>query len=203
MFPLGRAVVEGYTDTIVVQRLLKHVGISWVEPTSLDGKGNITRNLHRYNRAAKFGAWLVVLDLDQDADCAPDYVRDLVPVPTEGLLLRIAVRSMEAWLLADHEEMARCLAVREAALPPNPELEPDPKLALVNIVNRYCNNRNVRDDILPVHGQHRRVGPGYVSRIVNFTRHHWRPEVAARRSDSLARCIRALEALKRQSARRP
>ena len=199
MYSLGRAVVEGYTDTIVVQRLLQHTGITWVEPTSLDGKGNITKNLHRYNRAAKFGAWLVVLDLDQDADCAPDYVRDLVPLPTEGLLLRIAVRSIEAWLLADREEMARCLAVRVAALPQNPELEPDPKLALVNIVKRNCTNRNVRDDILPVRGQYRKVGPGYVSRIVNFTRHNWRPEIAARNSDSLARCIRALEDLKRQS----
>ena len=54
--------------------------------------------------------------------------------------------------------------------------------------------------MLPTRNGKLKVGPLYATRISEYTQFYWRPEVAAQRSDSLARCIRALENLKRQSA---
>ena len=34
------------------------------------GKDGLLRNLDGYNRAARFSPWVVLVDLDHDADCA-------------------------------------------------------------------------------------------------------------------------------------
>jgi hypothetical protein len=55
-----------------------------------------------------------------------------------------------------------------------------------------------REDIVPRQGSGSRVGPGYAGRLIEFVmtaEHRWRPGIAAQRSDSLWRCIEALQAL--------
>jgi len=138
--------------------------------------------------------WVVVLDLDQEP-CAVTYVKSLLPERAAGMILRIAVREIEAWLLADRERIAAFLHVAVANVPLNPDLEPDPKATLINLARR-CRKKALRDDIVPRLNSGLKIGPGYAGRISEFVtkeEYRWRPEVAAEHSDSLKRCIRALK----------
>jgi hypothetical protein len=50
------------------------------------------------------------------------------------------------------------------------------------------------------------VGPAYSSRLIEFALDEaegWRPEIAARRSDSLRRCIEGIERLVREGKASP
>ncbi|MEO8972654.1 MAG: hypothetical protein ABI406_13775 [Ktedonobacteraceae bacterium] len=73
--------------------------------------------------------------------------------------------------------------------------EANPKEKLVNIVRRSTTN-GVRNDFVPRQGSGAHVGPRYVKLLNEFTEKYWRPEVAAKRSGSLNRCIDALSAVK-------
>ncbi|MDD9954827.1 MAG: hypothetical protein OXP68_01255 [Anaerolineaceae bacterium] len=196
--------MEGLVDLAVITRVLQSVSIHQNQirrRTSSGGKSRILQKLHGYNQAAKFADWLILLDLDQDDECAPGYLRSVLPAPSTGMMLRIPVREIETWLLADQEKMANFLGINSANFPDNPESLNDPKGFLIDLVNRKCPQRyrQLRKDLLPVPESAKVVGPYYPDRIASFAEKHWRAEVAAERSDSLARCIRALEELKRQS----
>lgn len=192
--------VEGRSDQVILTKLLKSLDVCILGAFSKGGKVELLRKLNGYNQNARFAPWLVVLDLDQDAECAPSYARSILPSPNKKMMLRFAVRSIESWLLADIGRMARFLKIKAENFPRNPDAEDDPKQSLIDLVNQKCNSRSIRQDMLPHDLGETRVGPGYISRMEDFAINHWRPAVAAERSDSLARCIRALEDLKRQSA---
>ena len=197
--PKLNLVVEGQTDLTVVTKLLQSLNVHEIETYVKGGKVELLKGLDGYNRAARFAPWLVVLDLDQE-ECAPGYLREILRSPSTGMMLRIPVREIEAWLLADREKMARFLGIPVANIPANPDAEGNPKLFLIDLVRRKCRGKQLRQDWLPDPKSGQPVGPGYPRRISEFVQKHWRPEVAAERSDSLARCIRALENLKRQPA---
>ncbi|HEX2905602.1 MAG TPA: hypothetical protein VHO69_01990 [Phototrophicaceae bacterium] len=187
-------VVEGPTDEYVVKSILRSVGWECGYVRGLKGKAYLLSQLSKYNEAARSANWLVVLDLDQDAVCAPDFVRTILPNPAAGMLLRIPVRAIDAWILADRDHFARFLNISVENLPTNPDLEPNPKVSLINLAKK-CRNA-LREDIVPRPESGRKEGIGYTGRMLEFIRHPlypWRPEVAAENSDSLKRCLAALK----------
>lgn len=195
---LINVLVEGDIDEAVARRILEHVGLTCGTVYGKEGKNALLERLPRYNQAARFVHWLVIADLDQDAECAPDFVRDKLPNPAQGMCFRIAVRAIEAWLLGDAEGLATFLGVPPSRIPSNPDAEVNPKATLVNLARR-SRRRAIRQDVVPRQGSGSRVGPGYRSRLLEFIAFsdgRWRPEVAANRSDSLRRCVEALETLK-------
>ena len=193
-------VVEGETDRIVLTELLHSRNFTDFEPYVMGGKGKLLKRLDNYNQAARFSPWLVVLDLDRDAACAPARVHSILPMPANNMILRIAVRSIESWLMADHESMAWFLSIPVREFPTNPDNRINPKQFLIDLVQQKCPSRQRRRLVEEMTGNRDLSGPGYRYWINRFAARHWRPEVAARRSDSLAGCIRALENLKSQSA---
>jgi hypothetical protein len=195
--PVVTAAVEGLVDEAVVRRLIEHVGAEIGPVHGRQGKDHLKRNLIGYNRAAVFAPWLVLLDLNSDAECAPALRETLLSAASPMMRLRIAVREVEAWLLADRERIARFLGVPAARVPRVPEVEADPKRSIVGLAQR-SKRRAIRDDIIPRQGSGRSQGPGYTSRLMEFVldkRRGWRPEVAASRADSLRRCLIALKTL--------
>jgi hypothetical protein len=100
---------------------------------------------------------------------------------------RVAVREVEAWLLADRASMALFLKVPLALIPRDPDGLDDPKLRLVDLARR-SRQRDIRVDLVPREGSGRAVGPAYTSRLVEFAGKMWRPDAAAAHSDSLRRC---------------
>lgn len=158
----------------------------------LKGKDSLDQRLVGYNNAARFSPWLVVRDLDSDAPCASALVQRLLPQPSEFMCLRVAVRSVEGWLLADRERMARFLGIAATKVPTLPDGIADPKRLVVELA-RGSRRSAIRQDIVPAKGTTATVGPGYSARIIEFATKHWRPRAAAERSRSLRRCIAALE----------
>ncbi|MCY4526532.1 MAG: hypothetical protein OXB89_07970 [Anaerolineaceae bacterium] len=199
--PKLNLVVEGETDRVVLTELLHSRDFTEIEPYVKGGKGELLKRLDSYNQAARYSPWLVVLDLDRDAACAPDYLKRILPQPKSNMILRIAVHSIETWLMADQEMMARFLSIPVREFPASPDRVTFPKRFLVNLVQQKCPPKLRRSLVEEMTGNRDLSGPGYRYWINRFAARHWRPEVAAQRSDSLARCIRALKDLKRQSAR--
>ena len=190
--------VEGDSDEAVIRRVLDHVGLPCGPVYGKQGKGYLFARLPNYNQAAQFSPWLVVVDLNQDAQCAPDFVQDNLQNPASGMRFRVAVRAVEAWLLADAERLAQFLGISRNRVPRNADAELDPKSTLVTLARR-TNRTRIREDIVPREGSGGRVGPGYTGRIIEFVetaKHPWRPEIAMQSSDSLRRCVEALKNLK-------
>jgi hypothetical protein len=183
--------VEGDIDLPIARRLLLSIGLELGAVYGLHGKDRLSQRLSGYNYAARRTPWFVLRDLNNDAPCAPELVRNLLPAPAPQMCFRVAVRSAEAWLLADREEIARFLGVSRALVPTDPETLPYPKQTLIDLARR-SQRRVVKEDLVPAEGTSARVGPGYTGRMREFAADLWRPETAAHLSPSLQGCLRAL-----------
>jgi hypothetical protein len=137
----------------------------------------------------------VLRDLDHDADCAPELVEHLLPRRSPNLLLRVPVRSIEAWLLADHEAIAQFLSVPITAVPSQPEKLDRPKRSLVDLARR-SRRVAVRRGMVPAERISAEVGPGYTAGLIELVGSHWSPRRAAERAPSLAGCLEGLCALR-------
>ena len=108
---------------------------------------------------------------------------------------RVAVREVEAWILADRERLARYLQVPEARITGTPESIDYPKEYLISCA-RVSSSSAIRKGIVPRPGSRRTEGPVYLSLLsefVNDAERGWRPEVASAHSESLERCIHSLQ----------
>lgn len=194
--------VEGDVDEAVIRRLIEHVQAKTHAVYGRNGKTHLQRRLSGYNQAARFSPWIVLVDLDHDAECAPPFRSSWLPDPAPYMCFRVVVRAVEAWLMADRENLARFLSVDIGRIPQNIEAIDHPKATMVDVA-RGSRRREIRQDMVPRTGSGRVVGPAYTARLIEFamgTRNGWRPEVAAERSESLKRCLRCLYRLQQTLA---
>jgi hypothetical protein len=188
------AAVEGLMDEAVVRRLIACAGGHPGPVYGKNGKPALRQKINGYNNAAWHAPWVVLVDLDSDADCAPVLRCKWLPAPAPGLCFRVTIRQVEAWLMADAETLATYLGVGRQTIPDQPEALPNAKAEMVNIARR-SRRRDIRQDMVPRQGSGRAVGPAYTSRLIEYAERHWRPEVAAQCADSLHR---AIDCLRRQ-----
>ena len=188
------AAVEGSVDEAVARRLVRHVGGQLGKVYGKGGKPSVLNNLEGYNNAGRHFPWFVLVDLDRDRDCAPLAHAEWLPQPTPRLCFRIAVRTVEAWLMADVETLASYLDIPRNKVPPDAESLESPRTTLVNLARRSRRKR-IREDMVPRQDSGRQVGPVYVSRLIEYVDTTWRPQVAAQRADSLQRTIVCLRRL--------
>src|SRR5262249_39926948 len=166
--------VEGLVDEVVMRRLLLYVGAIPGAIYGRQGKAYLRQHITRYNAAARHSAWTILIDLDNDAACAPTL--------------------QETWLLADRQRFAQFLSIPVSRIPLVLEAVDDPKLLLVNLA-RHSRKRAMQEDMVPRQRSGRKVGPAYASRLMEFVEDMtigWRPDVAAEESDSLKRCLHCL-----------
>jgi len=187
--------VEGLTDEVVAKRLLAHVGLVPGKSFGKSGKANLLARLPNYNQAARHSIWFAMIDLDNDAVCASQAIARWLPEKAQDMVLRVVVKAVEAWLMADIESMAAFLHVSPSLFPGNPDGEENPKEKLLNIARRSTNT-TIRNDFVPRQGSGTSEGPEYATLLNEFTTKYGRPEEAAKRSSSLNRCINALSAVK-------
>jgi hypothetical protein len=193
MMPVN-VLVEGATEEPVAKKLLKHARLEVGTIYGRKGKAHLLKRVSIYNKAAHFAPWLVLIDLDMDAQCSSHAIARWLPEPANGMRFRIAVRSIEASLLADRESIASFLAVGLSKIPHQPDLDPHPKQTLINIA-RTSGNKSIREDLVPRQESGAKVGPLYVAHLAEFTENHWKPSEAMKHSESLRRCISALSTL--------
>jgi hypothetical protein len=184
--------VEGVTDAAVVARLFDWLGMELGPAYGQRGKAHLDKHLPAYNNAARFAPWLVVRDLDTDFECAPALTATLLPAPAAFMRLRIAVREVESWLLADRDRIADFLGVAVKRVPVDTDSIGNPKSFLVDLA-RQSPRRHIKEDLVPAAGSGAKVGAGYPARMIEFARSVWRPQAAVRHSGSLRRCVDALE----------
>jgi hypothetical protein len=188
------AAVEGVVDEAVVRRLIVYTGGEAGTVYGRNGKTDLRRKINGYNNAANHAPWVVLVDLNSDAECAPVLREDWLPMPAPRLCFRVAVRQVEAWLMADAERLAAYLGVARGLIPARPEMLVNAKAEMVELARR-SRRRAIREDMVPRAGSGRSVGPAYTSRMVEYAEKYWRPEAAARCSDSLRRAIDCLRRL--------
>jgi hypothetical protein len=193
MLPVN-ILVEGLSDETVAKRLLKHVGLEVGTVYGKKGKPHLRERLPNYNQAAHFSPWFVIVDLDTDKLCPSEALQIWLPQPAKGMRCRVAVRAIEAWLLADSKNLAQFLSISEAKIDTNPDNYLNPKEELISLA-RTSRSSAIRDSMVPRPGSGAKIGPLYVPKLIDFTEKYWNPEIAATKSKSLNSCINALSTL--------
>jgi hypothetical protein len=150
------------------------------------GFGYLKTNLDKFCQIARRQPVLLMADLDSGT-CAPNLIANWMGQTErpEKLLFRVAVREVEAWLLADHDAIKGLFGKKIAGLPPQPDTLPDPKQTLLKLAQKAP--RAIRSDLIVQKGTIASQGLGYNARLGVFVREMWNPERAALRSDSLRR----------------
>jgi len=186
--------VEGMTDAAVVERLFTHFQLPLGDVHQAGGKQKLREKISGYNHAAAFYPWFVLVDLNQEAPCAPGLREQWLPHPNQYMYFRVAVRAVEAWLLADRESLARFLSVPVKKVPTSPDSLENPKATMIQLA-RQSSRREIQKDMVPTPSGGRKEGPAYASRMIEFVTDHWHIEKAKKHSPSLQRCCNMLERL--------
>lgn len=185
-------VIEDVLTEVVMRRLLSRLGYTGMTTYRVTrGNGAIKANVDKYKGASRVVPHIVLTDLDR-YPCPPALltawsVGKLPPT----MLLRIAVRETEAWLLADRNNFATFLMAAVEKVPNDPEALADPKQAVFGVV-RKSRRRRLIEEMVPSPGAH--IGPLYNERMCDFALNHWDIEVAAGNAPSLARNIARISA---------
>lgn len=177
---------EDVLSEAVGKRLLIDAGYH-IDPSPIlrkNGFGYLRSKMDSWCEMAQRKPILLITDLDT-ASCPVDLRAAWIGnrKPTENLVLRIAVREIEAWLMADHLAF-RTLIGNRGTLSPNPDLLPDPKQSLLRLVERQA-SREIREDMVANASAIASQGIGYNYRLSQFVATVWNPERAGMRSKSL------------------
>ena len=189
--------LEGVMEEPAARRLLAEVPLDAARATYKVAGGNsqFWARVPARNASANAGLLVVALaDLEQEPCAGVLFDQHLPDGRAPGFILRLAVRMLESWLLADTESMARFLGAPAGKLPKNPDSLEHPKKEIVTLARRHS-SQSLRRDLVPEEGHSGIVGPGYRPRMEDFILKRWRPQTARKRSPSLHRALAALERL--------
>ncbi len=172
--------------------------------TKAPGRDSIRLNAKRYRNAAEKGgiSFILLCDLESNYTCAPELLADwslAVPMP-DKFIFNIAVRSTEAWLMADQEKIAQFLSVSSARIPTKPDEIDQPKKTLIGIA-RQSSDAGIRKAFMPQ--PKREVGFGYIECMRDYIQNHWRIDNAADASPSLSRALDRLRQIDRPPQNEP
>ncbi|MCC3470256.1 MAG: hypothetical protein JGK03_05100 [Microcoleus sp. PH2017_25_DOB_D_A] len=155
------------------------------------GAGDIKKNLPAYNNAAKRMPYLVLTDLD-NADCPLVILSEWLTQPKHpNLLFRIAIKEVEAWLLAHRSAFAEFLGISVDLIPGDVDKIPDPKQLLINLAKK-SRKRNLRDAIVPDRNSTAKIGKDYNGQLIQFVNQSWQVASAQTNSPSLQRAMNAI-----------
>lgn len=180
---------EDKLSNAIIDRLIQetrgklHVAV----PMVTGGFGKLRTKLPEFVKLAQHIPVVVLTDLDR-RPCASELFRDWMrgyPCP-DNLLLRIAVREVEAWVLADRERFSEFTSIPAGRLSTAPETLDDPKQTLLNLVWRHS-PRPLKQALVTQHSGGTKQGYDYNLLLTRFVRESWRPDVAAANCNSLAR----------------
>jgi hypothetical protein len=151
------------------------------------GNGYLRSRFGSFCEIARRQPVLIITDLDRwtcPAALRSDWLSRTSQA--ERLLLRVAVREVESWLLADHDAMRALLGTSVAArFPVQPDTIDNPKEYLLALAAKAP--REVRVDLRATTGAYARQGLGYNARLCALVREIWHPARASLLSDSLRR----------------
>ena len=189
--------VEGIVDQAVVLKIFEASGIVPGTPYVCDGIDNLRQRLAGFNAGARHAPWFVLCDLDRH-ECPPELRASFFPtLQTAGLELSVAVRTVEAWLLADRQSFASFLGVGVKRIAREPEQLANPKDTVVELA-RGSSRRVIREGLVPSEASGRRVGRTYTDEMIQYVHRRWSPTRARASSPSLRRAFARCETFSRR-----
>ncbi|MGD1017355.1 MAG: hypothetical protein ABR863_13105 [Roseiarcus sp.] len=194
--------VEDSLSEALARRLVAEAGFDLKQCTFTGkrGAGHLKSNLPSYLSAGNRRPVLLLTDLD-DVACAPTLVAQWMRgnVMTANFMLRVAVREIEAWLLADRTGIHRFLGIPLRRIASAPEQIADPKMELLSLAKGASAER--RRGLVRTEGAEIFRGLDYNHILSDFVMRSWSSERAAANSASLQKALNALTAAKRNAAR--
>jgi hypothetical protein len=155
------------------------------------GKDRMKKKISGFNNAAKEMPYLVLTDLD-NKDCPRVIISEWLNQPKHpNLLFRIAVKEVEAWLLAHREAFAKFLGISVDSIPRDADRIPDPKQCLINLARR-SRKRKLQEAIVPEPNSTAKIGKDYNRPLIEFVNESWQVASAQTNSPSLERTMNAL-----------
>jgi hypothetical protein len=185
--------VEGTLDEEVLRKILQQAGRGYAIGTTHGhrGCGYLRRTIPGFNQGAKGTPFAVLTDLDREK-CPPALIRAWLSQPKHpNLIFRVAVRAVEAWLLAHRQGIASFLGIHEDLVPRNVDALENPKQTLVELA-RKSRSRALREAMVPRRDSTATIGPDYNGRLAVFIRRDWDVTSAVRCSPSLERAVRRI-----------
>ena len=152
---------------------------------------NIKKGIAGFNAASVYTPFFVLTDLDNH-ECPIELMNNWLPPEgrNQNLIFRIAVREIESWILSDREGFASFIDISIQNIPRNPDLEPDAKQTLINLVKK-SRRRRIKEDIIP-RNEYVAQGPNYNDRLMEYVLETWDINRAGQNSDRLKRAINHL-----------
>ncbi|MBT4483661.1 MAG: hypothetical protein HOC71_08290 [Candidatus Latescibacteria bacterium] len=179
----------------VAKKLLEENGhFIVINERNTQGSGDLKKNIRAYHKMAYHGILsIVITDLDK-GNCAPELIHDWLGMePHIKFLFRVAVKEIEAWLLADRKGIAKFLGVRINKITHYPEELDDPKLELINLAR--SGKKLIKEELIPSQGSTAQIGEGYNATLTKFIHSFWNTDRARECSRSLCRTIKKIECL--------
>jgi hypothetical protein len=114
--------VEDIISEIAARQMIEiYSHLQVLECYGKKGFGYLKANISKFQRASRQMPYFVLTDLDQ-YPCATALKEDWKIVSTpSNFMFRIAVRSIESWLMADRKNFADFLGISIQKLPLNPD----------------------------------------------------------------------------------
>ena len=182
--------VEDELSGAVMGRLIAFSGRNFSINRIFNARGNtqLKAGMTKFRAASRVIPHIVLTDMDR-CPCPPELIDNwnANQLPPQ-LLFRVAVREVEAWLMADRVGIAEFLHIDVSKVPQLPETEADPKRTLVNLARR-SKKRRFAQEIVPEAGSSAQRGPLYNTHFVNFVNTSWDIEQACLCAPSLARTL--------------
>lgn len=193
MTSVALATEDELSEAVGVKLLSEHPVLAEVPPMLLrkGGSGYLRSRMNSWLQMADRQVVIILTDLDRltyPLALLNDWLGIGRQAPS-NLLLRIAEREIESWLLADHEALENLLG-RKLRFPVEPDTLADPKQHLLGLAQRA--STVVREDLVARQGAVAKQGLGYNSRMVDWVQTQWSPDRASARSPSLMRARRAI-----------
>ncbi|HLP48051.1 MAG TPA: hypothetical protein VK186_27075 [Candidatus Deferrimicrobium sp.] len=200
-------VIEDDLSKEMIKNILKQSGGHFLVNTifpdlkrenSNAGCNYIKKRINGFNSAAKIIPYIVLTDLDEN-ECAPSLMREWIPNGKHpNLLFRVAVREVEAWVMADRNSFAKFLGIEPKIIPLDIDVQiQDPKRFLLDLTRR-SRKKDIQIKLLPRKGSTAKVGPYYNQTLIAFLYDHWQLDEAIKYSDSLKRMCRSIRNFKPQ-----
>ena len=187
-------VFEDVLSELVMYKMIERFGSKYRVGNSYSGGGfgYIKKGIAGFNAASIHVPFFVLADLDNH-ECPVALMNDWLPAESrnENLIFRIAVREVESWLLSDRAGFASFIGISVQNIPLKPDLIPDPKQKLINLVKK-TRKRSIKEDIVP-RNEYAATGPNYNGRLTEYVIQDWDIDKAIQSSDSLKRAVAALE----------
>ncbi|MCF7789919.1 MAG: hypothetical protein K9N47_27600 [Prosthecobacter sp.] len=171
------------------------VAKGWQKEVGPNGYGYIKKNLTAFNAASVHTPFVALIDAD-NRPCPPEtiglWLEGVQQNPT--MIIRVAIREVEAWLLADRKGIASYLAVSEECIPIETSRIKDPKRYISRLAAR-SRRKEIRAELARAPGTRSKTGPVFAQALQFFVNNLWDFQAARAHSNSLDRAMAALDKL--------